>query len=773
MAHEPSVKLTRGHSCVLCQQRKVRCDRNKPCANCVKAGVECKVVPPQPPRRRKKRPHERELFDRLKKYESLLSQHGVDFEPLGQSFRAVDPSAIDEVDEIEHGIEGLKTSPSSQGQDGERHPKWFQYSKDYRNQHYPFQDSSEDDSEGPLIHQAFDKMFDGADGFPFVIGGSLVSITELHPPTVQIFQLWQIYLDNVNPLLKIIHTPTLQGQLIEAAANPAKIPKPLEALLFSIYYMAVLTLTDDEVQETFKEERTRMMARFHRATQQSLVNAGFMKTADIVVLQAFVMYLLAVRQANDPRAHFCLIGIAVRVANRMGLHQDAEQFQYQPFEVEMRRRLWWQLVIFDKRIAEITGSTITALSSSRGNCKWPLNINDSDLHVNAKDRITPYTGPTEMLFSLTRFELTVAADPEGARPVANLAGTTPSGKPKFQYSPSPVSSDVFTNAARHNLPMADLDGYIKYLEERYLNHCDNKIPVHFFTFLMTRQAICKLRLIDYYSHGYLQRFPDPNTMPAADRAIRDAIFTEAIQVIEYDNVIQSSDALRGFKWYTAMHFPFPPFAFLATELRYVTTGDLCERAWAAIIENHEQRKIMNNVKSPMYTAIGGTLLRAWDGHEAAQAQLGRVLPQPKMITILRDVVRKLKAESKEGTSSQRDAGHKPNVGTANSSASSEKYAGSHQAQHHQTSDMDVQSTGSSPPMITGPGGAMDPMAGALFGPGFSGMGQPMYGPSMMSDMNFGMMDWNNGNSWSSGYLAPGGYDASQPNMPGYASHVPH
>lgn len=111
------MKLTRGHSCVLCQQRKVRCDKNKPCANCVKAGVDCKVVPPQPPRRRKKKPQERELVDRLRKYEALLSQHGVDFEPIGHHLKSSD-IATDEVDEIEHGIEGLKTSPSSTGQDG-------------------------------------------------------------------------------------------------------------------------------------------------------------------------------------------------------------------------------------------------------------------------------------------------------------------------------------------------------------------------------------------------------------------------------------------------------------------------------------------------------------------------------------------------------------------------------------------------------------------------------------------------------------------------------
>lgn len=136
-------------------------------------------------------------------------------------------------------------------------------------------------------------MFDGQDGFPFVIGGSTTSVTDLHPPAVQVFQLWQIYLDNVNPLLKITHTPTLQGQLIEAAANPVKIPKPLEALLFSIYFIALISMTDEEALETLKEDKKRLVARYHHASQQALINAGFMRSPDIVVLQAFVIYLVS------------------------------------------------------------------------------------------------------------------------------------------------------------------------------------------------------------------------------------------------------------------------------------------------------------------------------------------------------------------------------------------------------------------------------------------------------------------------------------------------
>lgn len=135
-------------------------------------------------------------------------------------------------------------------------------------------------------------MFDGQDGFPFVIGGSTAAVTELHPPGVQVLQLWQIYLENVNPLLKITHTPTIQGQLVEAAANPASISKPLEALMFSIYFIAVTSMTDEEVQDTFKEDRNRLLSKYHHGTQQALINAGFMRSPELVVLQAYVLYLV-------------------------------------------------------------------------------------------------------------------------------------------------------------------------------------------------------------------------------------------------------------------------------------------------------------------------------------------------------------------------------------------------------------------------------------------------------------------------------------------------
>lgn len=49
LSHSP-----KPYSCVVCHNRKVKCDRKEPCSNCSKANVECIYRPPPPPRRRKR-----------------------------------------------------------------------------------------------------------------------------------------------------------------------------------------------------------------------------------------------------------------------------------------------------------------------------------------------------------------------------------------------------------------------------------------------------------------------------------------------------------------------------------------------------------------------------------------------------------------------------------------------------------------------------------------------------------------------------------------------
>jgi hypothetical protein len=80
-AYQQQARTQRVLACVLCQQRKVKCDRKFPCLNCTKTGVQC-VSAALVPRQRRRRFPERELLDRLRHYEDLLRRNNIPFEPL-------------------------------------------------------------------------------------------------------------------------------------------------------------------------------------------------------------------------------------------------------------------------------------------------------------------------------------------------------------------------------------------------------------------------------------------------------------------------------------------------------------------------------------------------------------------------------------------------------------------------------------------------------------------------------------------------------------------
>lgn len=75
------LKPQRVLACVRCQQRKVKCQRIFPCENCIKSRAQC-VPSALAQRRRRRRFPERALLEQLRKYEDLLRQNNITFEPL-------------------------------------------------------------------------------------------------------------------------------------------------------------------------------------------------------------------------------------------------------------------------------------------------------------------------------------------------------------------------------------------------------------------------------------------------------------------------------------------------------------------------------------------------------------------------------------------------------------------------------------------------------------------------------------------------------------------
>lgn len=115
----------------------------------------------------------------------------------------------------------------------------------------------------------------------------------IHPQPVQIFRLWQTFLDNVNPLVKILHTPTVQQLVLETSGNLKDVSKSITALMFAIYLSAVNSLSNAECESMVGQGKSVLLANYYLGSQQALISAGFLKSSDLVVLQAYVLFLVS------------------------------------------------------------------------------------------------------------------------------------------------------------------------------------------------------------------------------------------------------------------------------------------------------------------------------------------------------------------------------------------------------------------------------------------------------------------------------------------------
>lgn len=118
------------------------------------------------------------------------------------------------------------------------------------------------------------------------------NIHDLWPEASHVFRLWQVYLERVNPLTKIIHVPTLQPYLAEAIGRSQNVPKSVEALLFSIFLMATISLRPEECQALLGQSREEAIQKYSKGARLTLLRMNFLKSHDLTTLQALVIYLV-------------------------------------------------------------------------------------------------------------------------------------------------------------------------------------------------------------------------------------------------------------------------------------------------------------------------------------------------------------------------------------------------------------------------------------------------------------------------------------------------
>ncbi|KAL5092462.1 hypothetical protein Trisim1_001715 [Trichoderma cf. simile WF8] len=579
---------TMPYTCQQCVRRKVKCDKTLPsCSSCGKGEFECVYQAPNPPRKRKRKRNE-DVHERLVRYERILQERGLL------------PTADDKQthQSMQEPVSLTKTTGELLSGDGKS--RYIGSSLWLNTGPVSIHEMSEDEEEDQPVQPVGTNLFTADPISGALLGGSQ-TLVHYHPSHKDAMKLWTAHVENVEPICKILHIPTTAKVVETVSQKPSTASKADECLLFAIYHFAVFSMSDEDCMLEFKQSRIELMSKYQHAVRQALVNASWLKTTEMPIIQAYVLFLISIRTQTDPHLFWMMTGIAVRIAQRMGLHRDGEGLGLSPFDVQMRRRLFWQLLPLDGYAGQVSGTGIS-ISPNSWDTKPPLNINDAQIYPGMTHQPEELNCASEMIYCLTKAELSNLYTRTGVE-TKDAGGT-------IQLKASGELERL-------------IDVVESTIETKYLRYCDIINPLHFLVLGSVRSATNAVRLRNRIS-------------PLMNNTIGDAerkqLCDLALKILDTDCTLYGNPQLRRFRWKIKAVFLWDALMCILTSLAKVGIFSHMERnsIWsktADVFSNHPE---FLDAKTAFQAAIGKLTLKAWAVNPPSDAT-----PEPDFITTLR------------------------------------------------------------------------------------------------------------------------------------------
>ncbi|KAI0188416.1 fungal-specific transcription factor domain-containing protein [Astrocystis sublimbata] len=676
-------------SCVSCRSRKLKCDRQDPCRNCVRSHSECVF----PERKRIQRPRKNkntELLQRLSRLESIVSSVGVtnvdSLEASGQAGGETNAATAAEANARRTAageLPGLPSSieASSKTQDDVADPLGLKDSK----QKPPLDSTASQylsgqfwsslcDEVGGLrvaLEQSTDteESEDEEEATPESIGdspaasvfaspGLLMGIQQSrggsgmdavqHPSPNHIRYLTAVYFRNVDMHLKILHRPTVMNALYDLATRPetANDLNPEQtAIFFAVYYAAITSLTPTDCMHNLRQSRAQLATHFQSGIEQALLEADYLNSTSLETLQALTLYICCLRSHNGSRASWALLGLPVRLAQALNIHQDGDgtHLRVSPFEAEQRRRLWWQLIVLDIRAAEDRGSN-TVIARGSYNTRLPHNLDDVEFGPESLAPLVDRPGPSDTTFGLF---------------TAQCSGM-------FLWSEN----------SRQNIGEQETLRQAKHLEEQYVKNADPQHVGSYLSSVTVKLIILKMWLVTRYPlHARGDKvapgqscskasaaLPDrsaPSSAAATTTTTETTALTDprrgmpvisrqstlrlAVSIMELSGAIETGPYSDRFRWWSETYVQWHPLAVTLAELCSQTSGEIVDHAWevvedvfprwGVIIADTKRgslwrpiRKLYKKAKAAREAAL--TCMSAVGGQSHSQSQLQPQYPAP-------------------------------------------------------------------------------------------------------------------------------------------------
>lgn len=266
-----------------------------------------------------------------------------------------------------------------------------------------------------------------------------------------------------------------------------------------------------------------------------------------------ISYQASMRLHNRGKGIWILNGLAIRIAQSLGLHRDGKKLGLSPFQSEIRRRLWWHLLCRDSRAGEDYGLENTNSPLLLSDVELPANVNDTDLEPGMKDAPAARLGWTPMTFSLINIAL--------GKTMQKLASLAASSTPS-----SPPSEDVRLHILEET----------RSYTEQWLVHCNPVIPQQRLTLHCTRFLLHKISFVTRLQWILLQQRAGINQDFATEENLNEALELLGRESYSEDGL------LKQFSWTKRAYPQYHVTTYVLLHLCVKPEGDQVEKAWDAI-----------------------------------------------------------------------------------------------------------------------------------------------------------------------------------------------
>ncbi|PWY63062.1 C6 transcription factor [Aspergillus eucalypticola CBS 122712] len=375
-------------SCRRCNQKKIRCDKARPCASGVKSASECP--------RRKKRSLKAQLVSRLRALEKEVQAlteklETVNYNPRHHPQPAENSTAVKGergklfVDRGSSQYINHEVLVDLETQVGRLAGSYRMIEDSQHCKHRLGKAKDESGTQEVASVGREHKMVSG-NGFVFQYSSMAVSLSDFYPSSVQHSILWDLFEENVAPLNIIFHKPSLAKILNSAAATTIPGDRASEAMRFAVYFAAITSMNPERCKHVFDQEP----------------RANFLQSHNLTVLQATILFLTSLRGEDDAAFAWVMTAAVHRIAQGLGLHRDGTYLGLNPFGAEVRRRIWWELYLLDCQSSAFR-AVGTQIKEGTYETKLPRNIHDSDIPLESRSFHNERSSFTDVTFCLIRY----------------------------------------------------------------------------------------------------------------------------------------------------------------------------------------------------------------------------------------------------------------------------------------------------------------------------------------------------------------------------------